>query len=396
MASYADSVATFAHRAKEVQLADAHVQALRDQDISNFNNLAFAVCSQPGQIDTQRFQDLIDAVFPLGASLGLQASLRQLAYESLTVAVAAIKQRIESTEEGVVRKLPAHERDERQRRQNQRINGLIISGDYEPAHSVVDAFVAMLEESVLKILPLSKCISREQELAQAKVDKQIVVMENQQLQIKPKTLTGETNLSTELRVHNAMIRRGLAMDQAGLMSFNVHDKIMREFLGHLTRQQPVGFRGPDIQSILRADQELWVRCSETCRSELRVRADGKLPLDEAAEEHYMSAPILFHLLPLPSGKSNKRARSSSGSQPRKKEKKEKKVKKDAKRTKLPETLKGYSGVNKSKPRICYNYNLAHGCTLDTTTDKGMTKCQRGVHQCIKCHGSHSLTACNRN
>ena len=197
--------------------------------------------------------------------------------------------------------------------------------------------MAMLEESVLKILPLSKCISRVQELAQAKVDKQIVVIENQQLQIKPE------NLSTELRVHNAMIRRGLAMDQAGWMSFHVHDKIMREFLGHLTRQQPVGCRGPDIQSILQADQELWVRCSETCRSELRVRADGKLPLDEAAEEHYMSAPILFHLLPLPSGKG-----SNSGSQPRKKEKKEKKVKKDTKRTKLPETLKGFSGVNKSK------------------------------------------------
>jgi len=130
MASYAESVASFAHRAREVQLSDAHVQALQDHDISNFNHLAFAVCSQPGQIDTQRFQDLIDAVFPVGASLGLEASLRQLAYESLTVAVAAIKQRIETTEEGVVRKLPAHERDERQRRQNLRINGLTISGDY--------------------------------------------------------------------------------------------------------------------------------------------------------------------------------------------------------------------------------------------------------------------------
>ena len=70
MASYADSVATFARRVKEVQLSDAHVQARKDQDISNFNHLAFAVSSQPGQIDTQRFQDLIDAVFPVGASLG--------------------------------------------------------------------------------------------------------------------------------------------------------------------------------------------------------------------------------------------------------------------------------------------------------------------------------------
>ncbi len=278
MASYAESSASFAHRAKEVQLTDAHIQALRDHAVRTFNHLAFSVCSQPGQIDAQKFQDMVDAVFPAGASLGLVASPRQLAYESLTVAVAAIKQRIETTEEGTVRKLPAHERDERQRRQSRRISGLIIAGDYEPAHSVVDAFVAMLEESVLKILPLSKCISREQELAQAKMDRQIVVIENHQLQVKPKTLVGEASLSNELRVHNAMIRRGLAMDQAGLMTFSLHDKTMREFLSHLTRQHPARFKGPDIQSILRADQELWVRCAEACKSELRLRADGKLPL----------------------------------------------------------------------------------------------------------------------
>ena len=268
-------------------------------------------------------------------------------------------------------------------------------GNYEPAHSVVDSFVAMLEESVLRVLPLSKCISREQELAMAKQDKQVVVLENHQLQVKAKSLENEASLSNELRVHNAMVRRGLAMDQAGLMNFAVHDKIMREFLGHLTRNQPAGFRGPDIQAVLRADQELWTRCADRCRAELRVRADGKLPLDEAALELHTSPSVIFHLLPLP-GRVAKRSRSKSAPK-KKKEKKEKKERKsDPKRTKLPENLKGFSGVNKSKQRICYNYNLAHGCTLETQTDKNIAKCQRGVHQCIKCHGDHSLVDCNRH
>ena len=404
MATYAESAASFAHRAKEIQLQQEAIDALKAQDIRNFNQLAFAVCGQPGQVDQQRFADLIDAVFPTGASLGVQASLRQLAYESLTVAVAAIKQRIEGAEEGTSRKLPAHERDERMRRQARRVTGLQIKGDYEPAHSVVDAFVGMLEESVLKVLPLSRCISRDQELAQAKADKQVVVLENHQLQVKPtpKTLTGEASLSNELRVHNAMVRRGLAMDQAGLMTFTVHDKIMREFLGHLTRPHPPGFKGPDIQAVLRADQELWVRCADECKSNLKVGADGRLPLDVAAENLYQSSTVIFNLLPLPGSRSTKRSRSASQSSGQKSVKKKKKKKqpnpkKDGNRSKLPESLKGFSGVNKQKQRICYNYNLPHGCTLEAASDgHGGQKCQRGLHQCIRCHKQHPLHSCDKN
>ncbi len=255
MTSYADSRASFEHRAKEVQLRDEHVRALGTQDIGNFNQLAFAICSQPGQIDQARFQDLVDAVFPTGASLGVQAALRQLAYESITVAVAAIKQRIEVAEEGTTRRLPAQERDERLRRQRVRVSGIQIQGEYEPAHCVVDAFVTMLDECVLRILPLSKCVSRDQELAQSRSDKQVVTLENHQLHVKSKGANLEANLSNELRVHNAMIRRGLAMDQAGLMTFSVHDTIMRSFLSHATRPAPPGFLGPDIQAVLRADHD---------------------------------------------------------------------------------------------------------------------------------------------
>ena len=400
MATYAESGASFVHRAKEIQFKREHIDALAAQDIGNFNQLAFAVCSQPGQIDTQRFQDLVDAVFPTGASLGLQASLRQLAYESLTVAVAAIKQRIEGPDEGSVRRLPAHERDERVRRQSTRIAGLQITGDYEPAHAVVDAFVSMLEESTLKVLPLRKCISRDQELKQAKTDKQMVVLENQQLHVKPKTLENESPLSNELRVHNAMVRRGLAMDQANLMTFAEHDKIMREFLSHLTREHPPGFRGADIQSILRADQELWIRCADQCRTNLKIGADGKLPLDVAAEALYMSSAVLFHLLPLPTSRVAKRSRTPprSGEDVDKEEKiKKKKKQPKSGKTKLPEDLKGFSGVNKQKQRICYNYNLAHGCTLDAKKEQnGFMRCQRGLHQCIRCHKSHPLHSCDKS
>jgi len=92
MASYAESNASFKHRALQIQLADDHIQAMYDNDIRCFNHLAFAVNGQPGQLDGERFQNLVDMICPRGASIGVQAGLKQLAYEALTVAVAAIKQ----------------------------------------------------------------------------------------------------------------------------------------------------------------------------------------------------------------------------------------------------------------------------------------------------------------
>ena len=124
MASYADSSASFKHRAKEVRLTDRNLQALEHQDIQSFNSLAYAICAQPGTIDDGRFQQLMDSIFGDAPTIRAQSSLRQLGYEVLTVAVAAIKQRVEPADELRPRKLPAQEREERKRAQQSRLSGL--------------------------------------------------------------------------------------------------------------------------------------------------------------------------------------------------------------------------------------------------------------------------------
>ena len=43
--------------------------------------------------------------------MGVQASIKQLAYEALTIAVAAIKQRVETPDEAA-KKLPPQEKDQ--------------------------------------------------------------------------------------------------------------------------------------------------------------------------------------------------------------------------------------------------------------------------------------------
>ena len=408
MAGYAESNASFRHRAKAIQLTDDHLRALHDSDIKCFNHMAFAVNGQPGQLDQGRFQEMVDIVCPRGASMGVQAALKQLAYESLTVAVAAIKQRVETPDE-TSKRLPPQEKDQRLRDLKDKINGFVIAGDYEPAHCVIDAFASMVEEGVMKFFPLSKCVSREHELQSVRSDKQIVLLEGQQLQVKPKGAELQSDLGNELKVHHAFIRRGLALEMANMATYQMHEKVMREFMSHLTRATPGGFKGPTIESVLRADKELWTRVADEVRSNLRPDANAELPVDKALEKHYMSASVLFHLLPLPlqtgsqtkrkadaddvpQGKPDAKPGTGNGAPGGNKNRRGKKARQG--RTNLPAGLHGYSGWNKQRQRICYNFNMAHGCSNQVTKDGNHEKCSRGMHQCIKCHGKHALQNCN--
>ena len=80
----------------------------------------------------------------------------------------------------------------------------MISGEYEPAHSLTEAFVTMLEESALKYVPASRCLSREQEIQSAKPDKKVVILEDHQLRVRTKGGELATDLSNEIRVRNAL------------------------------------------------------------------------------------------------------------------------------------------------------------------------------------------------
>jgi hypothetical protein len=407
MAAYAESAASFRHRCTEIGLSTAEVNALETQNLKTFNNLAFAVCGQPGQLDSGRFQQVMDGAFH-APTIGLESMMRQLSYEAITVAVAAIRLRVEPQQEGQIKRLPPQERDERMRKQAASITGFAIQGDYEPAHAVVDFFTTMLEECAPRYLPLSKCISREQELQSQRVDKRIVVLEDQQLQVKNRAPDAVADLSTDLKVQNAFIRRGLACEQAGLISYATHEKVRHAFMAHMTRAAPGGFKAPDIAAVLRADKELWMKAFERCKSSIRMEPSGKLPMDVALFDLYNGPEVVFHLLPTPAAAGTKRQRSpesptetkTQADPPQPKGKpaakpKNKNKKRTGDRVKVPDSLKGYSGMNKDNLRVCYNYNLPHGCSNGTHEKDGHTRCVKGCHECIKCGGKHSMQTCHK-
>ena len=51
---------------------------------------------------------------------------------------------------------------------------------------------------------------------------------------------------------------------------------------------------------------------------------------------------------------------------------------------MPAALRGQNHVTTSGDRICYDYNLAHGCNLANAG----AQCPKGMHVCTKCYGAH--------
>ena len=62
------------------------LNALETQSLETFDNLAFAVYGQPGQLDAGRSQQVMDGAFH-ALTIGLESMMRQLSYEAITVAV---------------------------------------------------------------------------------------------------------------------------------------------------------------------------------------------------------------------------------------------------------------------------------------------------------------------
>ena len=104
-------------------------------------------------------------------------------------------------------------------------------------------------------------------------------------------------VSSELRVLQALTRRALAADQAGLISFRTLDAIHQDFMGHLSRPAPPGFEPPCIAAVMRTDQELWKFVSDEVGSKIQQDALGLKPLDAAFTRLSSAATVVLHLLP---------------------------------------------------------------------------------------------------
>ena len=135
--------------------------------------MAADAATQPGQPLTDReVSTLCTSLGQNNPTLAQMTVVKRLLFECQTI---NLKATVEQQPDSVLRKLPGAERAQRLELQAQRLGGLSIEHDLEPAFSVYDAVSTQVEQGSLKYLHPSKIPTRRQELAQGKPAKELVL-----------------------------------------------------------------------------------------------------------------------------------------------------------------------------------------------------------------------------
>eukprot|EP00971_Amphidinium_carterae_P312791 6216505-Amphidinium_carterae.1 len=200
-------------------------------------------------------------------------------------------------------------------------------------------------------------------------------------------------------MQQALFRRGVALDMADLMDFNIHQRLVHRYLHDLVQEPIPGYSRVTWAQIKKCDEEIWRRMADMTQGSLKRDAEGRRPLDKVAEQLLDDPRVFYLLLPLPSLSASssatqvttsKRRASTSRSfaatpAPRKFQKgsgkgQTKGQNKD-RGPPAPAALRGMLLQHPDGRRVCYNYNLG-GCHV---------KDCKHAHICAKCgQEGHSL------
>ena len=396
-----DSAAAFEQRLTEVIIDAAARAAILAGGIRSFSSLAFASGTPQSPPSDEAFRAFADGILPAGYNMATYSALRRLHFESATLVVAQLKQKV--TGEGR-QKLPIVEKQARLADQKRRLTGIDIEGELQPSYSLIDAVNGMIEtSSVLWIAP-SKATSREQEIQSgAKSLPSVVQLEHHTLKLSAPEANIEADHSTSLQLQWCLQRRALALDQVRLSSWECQSKWINQLLTIMNTPPPPGHSRITLEQLVKADKQLWSELAKVFTGAILAATAGvEPPFDEHILRLRNDPRVTMFLLPLPSfAKENKAAQStgSSGQQAPKvgakaQPKKKYKATKKAERNK-PEILAGMETITKDGQNVCWSFNMESGCQATLVSGSKIAKCAKGLHVCAFCHKpNHSQLVCN--
>ena len=399
MSAVLDSNSLFRARCEEIGMSVGSLTSLITAGIDTFAKLAFSSSYQPGsQDDRSLLQVLTDACGGIATSPSDQACLRRAFFEAATMSMAELRTKVDRSEEGVTRKIPQPERASRYAAQCVKLAGMVLTGELECAHSLLDDVSQQREDGVLKYLSPSQCPKREQELCGLKRTSGPL----------PKDIPATADVSTELRMRSALLRRSLAYDQAGLIDYAVSVSWLDYIFAQMMRLPPdSNFQAVSMAQILQADKQLFIVVAGLSRNGIAPTSAGVRPLDAMVAAARADPQVAALLQPLPCGSANKRQKLQTGSVPHPPQPfagverskgsgkgntgrgKSAGKGKGARKGTMPEALRGMHFKTPSGESICYGYNLPGGCDREACRNKHVC-CMPG------CYALHPVSEHPRN
>ncbi|CAE7248244.1 unnamed protein product [Symbiodinium sp. CCMP2592] len=344
MSTVIESEAAFKQRCAEASKDATLHTKLGAQGITCFKTLAFAIGS-PQQPPTEaQFDEFSVKVYGVVPTMGQTAILRHLHFEATTLVVQTYRDMVTHDPSD-----PSHTRLEFQKRRLSA--GMEISGELEPSHQLLDIANQQYESGVLTWIPASKCAKREAEvLALGKDKSSLLQVEQNIIKMGPGDQAIACDVSDPLRFQWAMMRRGIAFDNCHLLSWEVHQRWVQKMLDCLSATPPPSYSPVSLNQCMRADKELFLLLAREAAPPFKVDSLGVSPLDAKFSAMMYDVRLQQFLLPLPKQTAPVLAvpvddGAGDSSQP------------------VP---KGTEDGN-----VCWDFNLASGCSLKTEKGKGV-------------------------
>ena len=365
--------------------------------VDSLSRLAFAI-GQPGQpINNTEVDTFLRGALGRAPTLAEAAAIKRVTFEAHTFLVATLRQQVERGDETGPRKVTFAERTTRMAAIRTALAGVPISGELEPAHSLLDRACNIYEQNSLKYLEPCTCISRALEVSGETKTKEIS-LEKGMLVLKSAEEKLQCSTDSEMKLHYALVRRAISFQFAQLMSYEQHNEWETFLFEAMHRDPPPHYVRPTLSQVLQCDKAAFARLAST-NTEIRQRADGTFPLGVALLALKSDPSIALYLAPLAKAVqvSAQQMRSSpytpdKGGQYKSSGKgKSKKGKgKAGSAPPMPQELRGKYHRNAAGDPICFAFNTKDGCNHPGV--KGGGRCPKGLHICMepKCQKPHSL------
>ena len=122
------------------------MNALTVAGIDSLTKIAF-VLGQPGQpILNQDVDDFLQRTLGRAGTLAESSAVKRLTFEAHTYLVASLRQQVDQSEDSQPRRVAFAERTQRMEALRLELRGIEISGELEPAHSLLDKTCKMFED----------------------------------------------------------------------------------------------------------------------------------------------------------------------------------------------------------------------------------------------------------
>lgn len=277
-----DSTAAFQARCNEIDDTGQLALVLSRQGITSFSSMAFAI-GTPNQPPTDAVFDACATRLFVAPSMGQVGKLRRLLFESQTYVLAQLKLAVTGDQTAGAKKLPLPEKQARLQDIKTRLNGIVLEGEKEPAHSLVDLCQTIFETGNIVWIHPSKCKKRDSEVrASVKDPKQILKVESQMIKLEQEVVTEAADHGTELKLMWCFQRRGLALDMTNFVSWGVHERWIDTLFRAYATDAAQATRSVSLAQLIKADCEMWTMLARECHS-VKPDAHGAKPLDQIIE-----------------------------------------------------------------------------------------------------------------